>query len=304
MAQIATVAYSKELQKQLFPSNEFYKNSIAETGIAADAETFEIPNLSDIEDAIEGKPTVLPLQVKTADDKKVTGTMKTFYANPLLITDPEEIVLNYSKRQNKQLQQAAAINTKAADYALYQWSPALKTRLVAATGAARTTSVTGLSGTRLAVQKVDILRVWKKFQSQNAMSVPGELYGLLTPDAAADLMGVLDVDFFKAGNSDMILKGIIGILYGIKLMVRSKPALYDASDGRLKTVGTAATDRPASLFWHSGMVCHAEAHAKTYVNADDATYMGTIISSSVRFGAEKCREDEAGVVALYEAKPA
>ena len=199
MAQIATVAYSKELQKQLFPSNEFYKNSIAETGVAADAETFEIPNLSDIEDAIEGKPTVLPLQVKTADDKKVTGTMKTFYANPLLITDPEEIVLNYSKRQNKQLQQAAAINTKAADYALYQWSPTLSTRLVAATGAARTTSVTGLSGTRLAVQKVDILSVWKKFQSQNAMSVPGELYGLLTPDAAADLMGVLDVDFFKAG---------------------------------------------------------------------------------------------------------
>ena len=300
MAQIATVGYSKELQKQLFPANDFYKNSLSETGIAADAESFDIPNLSDIDDAVQGKPTVLPLMVKTADDTKVTGSMKTFYATPLLITDPEEIVLNYSKRQNKQLQQAAAINTAAANYALYQWTPTVAARLTPSTGSARATSITGLSGNRLAIQKADVLTVWKKFQNMNALSVPGELFGLLTPDAAADLLNVLDVDFYKSGNSDMIMKGIIGMLYGIKLMVRSRPALLNASNARLTAVGTAATDRPVSLFWHSGMVCHAEAHAKTYVNQDDATYMGTVISSSVRFGAEKCRADEAGVVALYE----
>lgn len=300
MAQIATVAYSKELQKQLFPANDFYKNSIFETGIAADAETFDIPNLSDVDEANEGKPTVLPLVVKTSDDTKVTGAMKTFYSNPILITDPEEIVLNYSKRQNKQLQQSQAINTKVANYALYQWSPTVAARLAPSTGSARATNVPGLSGNRLAVQKVDILTVWKKFQAMNAANAPGEIFGLLTPDAAADLLNVLDVDFYKAGNSEMIMKGIIGMLYGIKLMVRSRPALFNASNTRLKTVGTAATDRPASLFWHSGMVCHAEAHAKTYVNPDDAIYQGTVISSSVRFGAEKCREDEAGVVALYE----
>lgn len=300
MAQIATVAYSKELQKQLFPANDFYKNSISETGIAADAETFDIPNLSDIDDAVQGKPTVLPLMVKTADDTKVTGSMKTFYSAPLLITDPEEIVLNYSKRQNKQIQQAAAINTAVANYTLYQWSPTVAARLTPSTGSARASSITGLSGNRLAVQKADILTVWKKFQNMNALSVPGEIFGLLTPDAAADLLNVLDVDFYKAGNSEMIMKGIVGMLYGIKLMVRSRPALFNASNTRLTAVGTAATDRPASLFWHSGMVCHAEAHAKTYVNSDDATYMGTVISSSVRFGAEKCRADEAGIVALYE----
>jgi hypothetical protein len=300
MAQIATLAYSKELQKQLFPANDFYKNSIPETGIAADAETFDIPNLSDIDDAVEGKPTVLPLMVKTTDDTKVTGTMKTFYATPLLITDPEEIVLNYSKRQNKQLQQAMAINTKVADYTLYQWSPTVAARLTPSTGSARATTILTLTGNRLAVKKEDILTVWKKFQNMNSANAPGELFGLLTPDAAADLLTVLDVDFYKSGNSDMIMKGIIGMLYGIKLMVRSKPALFNASNARLKAVTTVATDRPASLFWHSGMVCHAEAHAKTYVNQDDATYMGTVISSSVRFGAEKCRADEAGVVALYE----
>lgn len=300
MTQIATHAYSRELQKQLFPANDFYKNSISETSIAADAETFDIPNLSDIDEAVEGKPTVLPLKVKVKDDSKVTGNMKTFYADPLLVTDVEEFVLNYNKRQNKQLQQAAAINTAVANYTLYQWTPTVAARLVAATGTARATSVSGLTGNRAAVAKVDILNVWKKFQNQNALSVPGEIFGLLTPDAAADLLNVLDIDFYKSGNSEMILKGIVGMLYGIKLMIRSRPALFTSANARIKAVATAASDRPVSLFWHSGMVCHAEAHAKTYVNADDATYMGTVISSSARFGAEKCREDEAGVIALYE----
>jgi len=292
------------LQKHLFPDNSFYKNSVSEVGIAADAETFEIPNLSAIDEAKEGKPTILPLAVKVSEDTKVAGTMKTFYAEPLLITDAEEIVLNYNKRQNKQLQQAAAINEKVADYAAYQWAPTLAANMVVSTGTARATSVTGLTGNRKAVQKADILSVYKRLLLQNVGNVPGELFGLLTPDAHADLLSIFDVDFLKSGNAEMISKGVVGMLYGIKFMVRSKNGhvgfMFDATNNRIRTVTTAASDRPVSLFWHSGIVCHAEAHAKTYVNEDDATYLGTVISSSARFGAEKCRDDEAGVVALYE----
>lgn len=304
MTQIAVTGYSKELQKQLFPDNAFYKNSVSEVGIAADAETFEIPNLSALGAAKEGKPTVLPLKVEYSEDTKVTGAMKLFYADPLLITDTEEIVTNYNKRQNKQLQQAGVINTKVADYAAYAWMPTKSGNIVVSTGSARGSNVVGLSSTRKAVTKADILNVYKKFLLQNVSSVPGELFGLLTPDAHADLLNVFDVDFLKSGNEEMIRKGIVGMLYGIKFMVRSQNghigAIMDANSARLRAVTTAATDRPTSLFWHSGMVCHAEANAKTYVNEDDATYLGTVISSSVRFGAEKNREDEAGVIALCE----
>jgi len=82
MTQISKTAYSNELQKQLFPDNSFYKNSIQETGIAADAATFEIPNLSDIDEANQGAPVVLPLQVKVNTDDKVTGNMVQLYCNP------------------------------------------------------------------------------------------------------------------------------------------------------------------------------------------------------------------------------
>lgn len=305
MAQIAVTGYSKELQKQLFPDNAFYKNSISEAGIASDAETFEIPNLSALGSANEGKPTILPLKVEVSEDTKVTGTMKLFYADPLLITDVEEVVTNYNKRQNKQLQQAGLINMKVADYAAYQWLPTVAANIVPTTGTARGSNVVGLTSNRKAVTKADILTVYKRFLLQNVSNQPGELFGLLTPDAHADLLNVFDVDFLKSGNEEMIRKGIVGMLYGIKFMVRSQNghigALMAANNAKLRGVVTAATDRPTSLFWHSGMVCHAEANAKTYVNQDDATYLGTVISSSVRFGAEKNRVDEAGVVALVEA---
>ena len=278
MAQIAVTGYSKELQKQLFPDNAFYKNSISEAGIASDAETFEIPNLSALGSANEGKPTILPLKVEVSEDTKVTGTMKLFYADPLLITDVEEVVTNYNKRQNKQLQQAGLINMKVADYAAYQWLPTVAANIVPTTGTARGSNVVGLTSNRKAVTKADILTVYKRFLLQNVSNQPGELFGLLTPDAHADLLNVFDVDFLKSGNEEMIRKGIVGMLYGIKFMVRSQNghigALMAANNAKLRGVVTAATDRPTSLFWHSGMVCHAEANAKTYVNQDDATYLG------------------------------
>jgi hypothetical protein len=305
MTQISRTVYSKELQKQLFPDNSFYKKSISETGLAADAATFEIPNLTDINEAKEDAPAVLPLKVVQSDDDKVTGTMKELYCDPVLIRNEDEFVMNYSKRQAKQIQQAAALNTKAADYAAYQWLTTLAASIIATTGAARATNVVGLAGDRKAVTKADILKVYAKLMRMNVLSVPGELYGLLTPDAYSDMLGIADfIDYDKTGRADKLSQGIVGRICGIEMMVRSKNghigAWFTAANARTKVVSVAATDRPVNLFWHSGMVCHAEAHPVSYINENDATYLGTVLNSSVRFGAEKCRVDQAGTVALAE----
>ena len=110
--------------------------------------------------------------------------------------------------------------------------------------------------------------------------------------------------FAPEANADLLAKGIIGKIAGINIMMRSKNghigAWFKSDNTVLKVVSTAATDRPVNLFWHSGMVCSAESHPITYVNENDATYLGTVLNSSVRFGAEKCRTDQAGVLALAE----
>ncbi len=304
MSQIQMNVYSKELQKQIFPDNSFYKKSISETGLAITAKTFEIPNLTAVNEAKDDDITVLPLKVVKSTDTKVTGNMKLLYCDPILIENEEEIIMNYSKRQNKQIQQAAALNTKAADYAAYQWLP-VSTYIISSTGTARATNVTGLTGNRKALTKADLLSVYNRLLRMNVNSVPGTLNGLLTPDAYTDLLALDDfVSYEKIGRADMLAQGIIGKICGIDIMLRSKNghigALYTAASAVIKTPATAGTDRPANLFWHSGMVCHAESNVSSYINENDATYLGTVINATVRFGAEKCRDDGAGVVAIAE----
>jgi len=308
MAEQINVRYSQQLQEQLFPKSDFYKKSLSETSIAADADTFEIPNLSDIDDANEGKPTLLPLKVVVSEDSKVTGTMKQLYCSPLLITDENEITVNYDKRTAKQKQQAATLSAKAGHYAAYQWLPASSSaNIVSSTGSARATNVTGFTGNRLAVTKTDLLKVKALLMKANALEVPGELFALLTPDAYQDLLGIAEfVDYDKTGVASKLEEGILGKILGFNIMVRSAfgkghiGAWYNASAAKIRTIGTAATDRPANLFWHSGLVCHAEAFPKVYINSDRADYMGTLINASVRFGAEICRADGIGTAAIAE----
>lgn len=305
MAQIQTTVYSRELQPQLFPQSDFYKKSITETGLAANAKTFEIPNLSDIDDARDDDVIVLPLQVKKSNDDKKTGTMRQLYCDPILIENEEEFITNYSKRQNKQIQQASSLNAKAGDIAAYNWLPTYSANLIASTGAARATNVVGLSSTRKALTKADILAVYNKLLRMNAKSIPGGLFGLLTPDGYTDLLGISDfVDYEKIGRAEKLEKGIIGMICGIEMMVRSKNghigALFTAANAPIKAVATAATDRPVNLFWHERFVCHAESNPLTLVDENSPVYLGTVINSTVRFGAEKCRLDQAGVVAVAE----
>lgn len=306
MGQIQTTVYSKELQKQLFPDNSFYKKSINESGLAGNAKTFEIPVLSDLADAKgDVDRVVLPLPVIKSTDDKVIGAMKEFYCDPLLIENEEEIIANYSKRQNKQIQQAFTLNSKCADYAAFQWLPTKAANILVTTGAARASNMLGLSANRLAATKADILKVYNKLLRMNVQGGNGSLFGLLTPDAYTDLLNIADfVDYEKIGRADKLALGIVGTICGIAMMVRSKNghigAWFTAANARTKAIATAATDRPVNLFWHSGFVCSAESNAKAYIHEDSPTYLGTIINATVRFGAEKCRVDEAGVVALAE----
>lgn len=308
MAEQINVRYSQQLQEQLFPKSDFYKNSLNETGIAADADTFEIPNLSDIDDANEGKPTLLPLKVVVSDDNKVTGTMKQLYCAPILITDENEVTTNYDKRTARQKQQAAVLTSKAGTYAAFQWLPAsASSNIVVSTGTARATNMTGLTGNRKAVTLADLLSVKAKLMKANALEVPGELYALLTPDAYSDLLSIAQfADYDKTGVASKLELGILGKILGFNIMVRSAfgkghvGAWYDASNNKVRTIATAGTDRPANLFWHSGLVCHAEAFPKVYINSDRADYMGTLINASVRFGAEICRADGIGTAAIAE----
>jgi hypothetical protein len=310
MAQISPTKFSKELQKELFPDNSFYKKSRIESGIGASVETVEIPIAGDVGSALSGNPT-LPVPITARSDSKKSYSVEQLYTKPYLVTREEDIVLNYDKIKDLAQSLALSINTRAGNIAATEWGAELSGSIVRSTGTAtRTSDVTGTTGTRKRIVEADMLAVRKKFNKMNLPELgKGSIWGLLTPEMVEDLL-LIDkfVDFDKTGELSKLKNGEIGYILGMNLMMRnngvnSTGVMYNVDSTTKRTIDEAlsVTDNAAAIFWHKSMVRHAEGHAETIINRKPAGYLGaTIIESVVRFGAAVDRVDEKGVVALVE----
>lgn len=307
MAEISKVAYSKELAKYLSPNNAFYLKSrlVSE---AADAATYEIPQLSTPSGIHKGQPASLPAKVVMAVDSLLSATMYQFWADPIAIASESEIVTNYSKRQNHQMQQAAQIETAIADWAAYAWCPISGSLAISTTGTARASNVTGLTSNRKAAAKDDLIKVQAILRRSNIFNLPGAMYGLVTDDVYTDLLGLADfVDYQKLGVSEKLSMGIVGMILGINIMSRSNGnghigVLQNAAGtANLTDATTAATDRPVSLFWHEAYVSRGEAGVQANVTPNAPGYIGaTLIEAWKRFGASPVRSDGKGTAILLE----
>lgn len=313
MAQISPIKFSKELQKELFPSNEFYKKSRIESGIAPDVENVEIPVSGDVSAALSGDPESLPLQVETRTDTKKSYPVEQLYTKPVQIRREEEIVLNYNKRADIIDAQAMSLNTRAARIAAVNWGANLSTNIVRTTGTARASEITGTTGTRKAIAKADMLTVLTTFRRMNLPNLGvNTIWGLITPEMAQDLLEISEfTDADKTGEQrSRLLTGEFAFIAGMNLMIRSDDngstgVYYDNTATPVKqaidtAIGTATN--AAAIFWHPKMVRHAEGNAAALIDRGKPEWLGaTLVSSVVRFGATFDRPDEKGIVALVQA---
>jgi hypothetical protein len=312
MAEISPIKYSKELQKQLFSDNSFYKKAIQETGIADTVETVERPYQGSIGKAKSGEPASLPLQVNVAKDGKDSYNTTLVYAMPIAVDLPGEFALNYNKRAAKQVQQSSIINTRCADIAAVNWGPTESTNILKTSGSSRASNVVKASGgviaNRKAVAKDDMIAVHNLLMRMNISGIQGKLWGLVSPDFYSDLLSIAEfTDYDKLGQTSKLAEGVIGRIMGIDIMVRSTEEnhiglKYDDEYAKSTIDADVLTDDcPAALFWHDKMTASAEGMLKTSINPNAPGYLGaTIIESWVRFGAAHARYDQKGVVALLE----
>lgn len=312
MAQINVQKYSRELQEILYPDNDFYMKSLKESGIGPDVTTVNIPLAGQVPAAGVGVPT-LPLAIQTRTDDSKTYAVQQVYTKPIVLTPEDAITLSqaYDKRQSILRQMASAINTQCANIAAFAWGAS--TNVAVTTGSARATDLVGGTGTRKAVTKADMLAVRSAF---NKMNLPktGQIYGLLPESFVNDLLGIAEfVDYDKTGELSKLLEGKIGRILGMNLMMRheeetgSVGVVYSSASAKVtldptnRAAGISATDSAAAIFWHEDTVVHAEGNNRINVNENVAEYLGgTVMSSTVRFGAAQMRGDEKGVFTLIE----
>ena len=249
------------------------------------------------------------MSVETSTDSTKKYNTTLIYCAPLLIDSQSELLVNYNKRQTKQEQQAAEINTKVAAYTMEHWCPKLEANILKTTGSARPSNVMGFTSQRKALTKEDLLKVLNLMMRMGVSGMGGNWYGMVTADMYTDLLAIPEfVDYYKTGNESRLKEGVIGRILGIDIFQRSTEeghngVLYNGKTPLRGDADVKDSLLSGALFWNDKMVCRAEGRLRTIINAEAPGYLGgTIIESFTRYGADIIRDDQKGVIALLEDK--
>jgi hypothetical protein len=293
--------FTKDIQENLFPDNEFYKNS-KDDSMWLDGRYVRLPQAGAIPN-VERNRTTLPAQINKRNDDAEEYEVDEFTTDPILIQDTEEMQLSYAKRQSVLYDHTNTLNTNVADNFGQIWMPTLGSNFVRTTGGTTVATAPGASGNRKLIQYADwvdavtLLDRMDVPQADRFACVPASIYGqMLKIDQF--------IDYQKRGLVDLIKKGIVGEILGIQIYKRSRLALYDNTGTPVKKAfgaAAASSDNEAVLIWQKNMVRRAEGAAKVYSDLEKPEYYGSVFSAKVNCGGRIARTDQKGVVALIQA---
>lgn len=295
-----TTVFAKDIEANIFPDNAFYMQSKDDSAFV-DNDMVRYP-VSGVKPNVEVNRTQLPAPITKRTDDNNDYYLSEFTSDPTLITDSEELIVNYAKRSNVLSDHQETINTKVAEFFANLWLPNGASNIVRSTGTTtRTASAPSATGTRKKVTKDDIIKL---AEIMNRMDAPLAGRNLLIPaEFQSDILSIDQfVDANKIGTPNLI-KGSVGMLLGFNIFVRSSVGVYDNTGTPVKkAIGAAGatSDNLAALAWNSSWVNRAKGNVKVYANMDQAEYYGSIFSAMVRAGG-KTRKDLKGVIALVEA---
>lgn len=313
--EVIAEAYLNELQLALFPDNQFYKLSKMDGEDAIKTTTVHIPQQGDLPGVVLGDNIQLPLPLTRPEDSKKTYEIETFRTTPTLVENINQQITTYDKAAELAKSHASVLNTEIANYMADQWCPASVDSTIQdiylTTGSARPSNgAIGLTNTRKAVSLEDFANVAQEFDRQD-IPADEQRYVLVPATHMRDIRLLSEfVSYTDNKNhfSEFLNKGIVGEIYGFKILTRSKSIVYNV--GTITDVSSVtkkafkatvdAADSETSIFWHSDFVRHAESDAELFTDIKNPVYQGDIMSTIVRAGGTISRTDKKGLVVLVE----
>ena len=298
MAEQLVKIFGKEIQKNLFPDNSFYKNSRLDGGVNVKAKTIQVPQ-SGSAPTVLVNPSSFPLTIAQRTDDTIEYSVDLFATAPIHIEDVNLMVINYDKRKDVLEDHVNTLNTAIANKMAYTWAAGLLVadgNVLKTTGAARPSTYGGVD-----VKKVtynDIVALSTKMDEDE---IPEDGRFLLVPSQMyADLLGInefISVDY----KDKAVAKGSVGTILGFTIYKRSKAVKFNATFVlKAYTDANATTDRDGILAWQKSFVRRAEGTVKVYSEIDKPTYLGSIYNAAVRSGGVAGRSDNKGVYSLAQ----
>lgn len=282
----------------LFADNSFLSKAFNADEFVNQGKTVHIPNAG-APSAVVKNRAEFPATVSSRTDTDLSFDLDNYSTNPIVINLAETVELSYNKRESVLRQDKAALHHAIAMGILLDWLPS-STHTIKTTGSAVVAHTPSATGNRKAFTKADVKSAMTKFNQQDVPVT--DRYLMVDADMYDQLLASLTAQEAMAFHSAVdVQKGIVGALYGFKIMMRSTVGLYTtAGVKKAWTAEGAATDNAAALAWHANSVVRALGEVKAREQMDSPTYYGDIYSFEVRAGGRPMRSDVKGLLAIIQ----
>jgi hypothetical protein len=299
--EVVMTLFSSQLQKNLYPDSEFYKDSRVDAGVGVNALAIEVPQAGARPNVIKN-PQQLPVASRVRSDDKKTYLVDHYVTEVDIVTDINQAFASYDKKGGILEDHQATLNQRIADELQIIWATTKAANIIRTTGANGTGSAFGaMTGTRKEITYNDIINV---ATLMDRMNIPddGRRRVLFYTDQIAEVKRIAEFrDYDKTGLVGQLASGAIGRLQNFQVYKRSIPVMYDNTPAKRAYGATlAATDNIAAIFWHPDYVRRAEGLVQVYYESKKVGYQGDIMNAALRGGGMISRLDEAGVIALVQ----
>ena len=294
--------WQNTLVENFYPDNSFATKSVDDS-VYIEAKKVIIPNAGKPSN-VKRNRTVKPAQVNQRTDDDLEYEIDELTTDPIHISNIETVELSYDKRisiisnDRSQLQNEAHMNL------LERWGtgvPAANVLLTTGTTERAAHTSETATGKRKRITKNDLLAIMTRMDADN---VPEEgRYILLDAYMYADLLADLtESDKWMLQNSANAQKGIVGNLWGLNVMKRSKVLRVKSDKSLLPwSEEAAAGELAAALAWQELSVSRALGEVKMFDSTNNPLYYGDIYSFLLRTGGSVRRYDKKGIYLLAEA---
>jgi hypothetical protein len=298
MAEQITKLFSKEIQENLFPVNEFYKQSKLDANVSSQFGVVQVPQAGASPTVVKN-PTSFPLSVSQRTDDVLEYNVDAFATNPIHIEDVNEAVTNYNKRQDIIKDHVKALNTRIADEMASIWAVTAATNKIFTTGANVPAAAPSATGNRKGLVRADLAKLAVMFDKDDCLADERNI--LISASQYEELLNIESFINFDYVNRKPVVDGQIGEIFGMKVFKRSRNTIFNNSNVK-KAVGAAgaATDKLSILGWSDSYVRRAEGSIKLFSDIDSPMYLGSIFNGLVRAGGTAGRTDEKGVYSLIQ----
>jgi hypothetical protein len=294
--------WQSTLVENFYPDNSFASKSVDDSTFVR-AHKVIIPNAGK-PSGVKKNRTVKPAQVEQRTDNDLEYVIDELTTDPIYIPNIDTVELSYDKRSSIISNDRSQLQNEAHMNLLERWGAGVPTTNVllttGTTERAAHTSETA-TGKRKRITKEDLLAIMTRMDADN---VPEEgRYILLDAYMYADLLADLtESDKWMLQNSANAQKGIVGNLWGLNVMKRSKVLRVKSDKSLLPwSEEAAAGELAAALAWQELSVSRALGEVKMFDSTNNPLYYGDIYSFLLRTGGSVRRYDKKGIYLLAEA---